>query len=463
MLLWLAATTTLDAQALVKVQTYRGEKPYQELRITNVNKPNGNIYRLRVEQNYPDLPRPERYRDWKSNISVKIDGGYMMLVQNERSYYDYDIVCLFYNGEQRLVKELDLCALADKHDCEVCDIRYDNGQLFYNLSCITYSSSLNGLCNKLYCVDVEQGRLLWSSRYLTSRDIFTLDDRYVYTGYGFTDEPDFIYLLDRSTGIVLTECPISSAHEYMQLTPEGLYVEDYNNQGYLFRVVEGNAVKVTGTGVRLRRGPSTSAEIYRNASGATVYPYYGDVLESWGEEGDFNKVRFDNQWLYISKLYTTANVMPRYDSQVLRQAGVRAWTGREDDVVHLEVYDQRQFRQLVGLSATDPCALQQGRVYDLRVDSPLASCVFLSRYGRSGLALFVLSEDQRLFVCDLSSAAIDEGSLYMSEMGLSISACYMYTTATPEGLHTPCVMDFDGVRRELNIEEFYYPSTDEEE
>lgn len=65
---------------------------------------------------------------------------------------------------------------------------------------------------------------------------------------------------------------------------------------------QNRSVKVMGENVRLRLGPSTTAAIYSFES-IPIYPDKGDILPMLGQEGDWYKVRFNGQELYISKRF----------------------------------------------------------------------------------------------------------------------------------------------------------------
>lgn len=65
---------------------------------------------------------------------------------------------------------------------------------------------------------------------------------------------------------------------------------------------QNRTVKVMGENVRLRLGPSTTAGIYSFES-IPIYPEKGDILPMLGQEGDWYKVRYNGQELYISKRF----------------------------------------------------------------------------------------------------------------------------------------------------------------
>lgn len=53
---------------------------------------------------------------------------------------------------------------------------------------------------------------------------------YLSAGYGFTAEPDFLYLLDRRTGDVLDRLTVPSAPEIIKLRGDLLHVRTYDRQ-----------------------------------------------------------------------------------------------------------------------------------------------------------------------------------------------------------------------------------------
>lgn len=452
----LGFVTQTQAQLLVKTQTFYGSKAMNKARrdlgVSLVNKPNGVIYRLRIEQNYPDLHRPQQMEGWEAPISVATEDGYMMLLHKEEGFYAHKYWCLLYDKEQKLIHAFDLCAIGDQSDCEITDIRYNQKQLIWNFSCITYASSLNNKCNRLFCFDVEKEQLLWKSQYLTSRDIFTFDDDYIYSGYGFTDEPDFVYLIDRKNGLTLTQCAVESAPQYMELTREGLFVQDYRDNGYLFRVIDGAAIKVTGDNVRLREGPSTHATIYSYNRQKPTYPVNGDVFEQLGESGDFNKVKVNGKSLYISKQFSAPYVLPHFDTSNQPKAGVKAWIGRdENNEVYFEVYDMDKFTEAVELLPEESNDLECNQVYNVSIGSPLACGVFLSPCREYGSVLFILSEDGRLFGLDMLEATADDGTpLQAIEFPMGKFAVRSLEATQKNGVTTVWAVNSEGNKKKVD-------------
>jgi hypothetical protein len=78
----------------------------------------------------------------------------------------------------------------------------------------------------------------------------------------------------------------------------------YPNSGYTSSYSGGSAVVVNGTHVRLRWGPSLNASIYSNSYGQPIYPARGARLTYLGQSGNWYKVRYNGNVLYISKDYS---------------------------------------------------------------------------------------------------------------------------------------------------------------
>ena len=68
--------------------------------------------------------------------------------------------------------------------------------------------------------------------------------------------------------------------------------------------VNAKYVVVAGDNVRLRWEASLYGKIYSNAKGKAIYPPKGAKLTYLGEEGNFFKVKYKGNVLYISKDYT---------------------------------------------------------------------------------------------------------------------------------------------------------------
>lgn len=212
--------------------------------VTMKNKPNGTIYRLREDVQCQDLPRVEEVENLKLIIAEPIDMGWMALYRLPLGADSYNFVVVLYNHEKQPVKTLNLCDIASNYYCEVQDVRWDaqTHHLLFNMACPSYSSQINGRGSKLYCYDVEKKDIIWETGWLTSNDIFILDEKFVYCSYGFTSEKDYLFLLDKFTGKVYSKIPMAKKVHYLELKEidgkKSLYVIDYSDNLFIYHVVD---------------------------------------------------------------------------------------------------------------------------------------------------------------------------------------------------------------------------------
>ena len=90
--------------------------------------------------------------------------------------------------------------------------------------------------NYMVAIDPNTGYVLWRSEPLVANsDNFLLINDTIVCGYGFTAEPDFIYLLDRFTGQIMEKIPVNSAPDQFNAVGDTLYVATYNT-AYEFKI-----------------------------------------------------------------------------------------------------------------------------------------------------------------------------------------------------------------------------------
>lgn len=93
----------------------------------------------------------------------------------------------------------------------------------------TYARSSRGMNAYLTAIDTRRGRVLWRSRPLVANaSNFELVGEHLITGYGFTREADFVYLLDKRTGEVRQRLPVRSGPEYIIRRGDRLHVRAYD-------------------------------------------------------------------------------------------------------------------------------------------------------------------------------------------------------------------------------------------
>lgn len=140
-------------------------------------------------------------------------------------------------GDDGVVKwTLDLTPLLSRTDqLEIQDVRLFGGVLYFNEACQSYSRAARGRCSSLVAVDPTEGRVLWRTPPLTSNNVFLVTDRYIVSGYGFTAEPDHLFVVRRADGRVVARANLPTGHEDIRFVdPTTLEVRIY--PGEILRV-----------------------------------------------------------------------------------------------------------------------------------------------------------------------------------------------------------------------------------
>lgn len=119
---------------------------------------------------------------------------------------------------------------------EVQDVRYDRGVLYFNEACQSYSKEAGGQCSALIAVDPKEKKVLWRTKPLISNNRFLVHKKYIITGYGFTAEPDFLYVIRKSDGSVVQKISVPTSHEEFKLEGDRLTVSIYGDKLLLYRL-----------------------------------------------------------------------------------------------------------------------------------------------------------------------------------------------------------------------------------
>ncbi len=101
----------------------------------------------------------------------------------------------------------------------------------------TYAKSSNGFNAYLTAIDIASGRVLWRSQPLVSNaGNFVLHGDALISGYGFTQEKDYLYVINRADGRVVQQLPVRSGPDYLVAKGfDRLYVRTYDTD-YVFEL-----------------------------------------------------------------------------------------------------------------------------------------------------------------------------------------------------------------------------------
>ncbi len=105
-----------------------------------------------------------------------------------------------------------------------------NGALYVENAHLTYASSSYGQNAYITAIDLKTRKALWRSPALVANaNTFLVTSHYLVTGYGFTAEPDYLYLLDRATGHVVDRLLLPNAPEKITWQGKLLHVRTYDH------------------------------------------------------------------------------------------------------------------------------------------------------------------------------------------------------------------------------------------
>jgi hypothetical protein len=149
--------------------------------LTGKNKPDGIAlrYRKEVPTNTPGFVRRE-YDGLDLFIADAIPEGWLAFYKgNCGSLGDVcDYRAIFYNDDRTQRWDLNLNRyLQQERYVEIQDVRYHDGQLFFNEACATYASEVQGQCSWLVSVDPTFQEENWRTPPMTSNNVFILHDR----------------------------------------------------------------------------------------------------------------------------------------------------------------------------------------------------------------------------------------------------------------------------------------------
>lgn len=115
--------------------------------------------------------------------------------------------------------------------------KVDDGILYVATGHYTYAASSP---NNAYitAIDLEDYHVIWKTAPLTCNSLsFEVIGDAICCGYGFTAEDDFLYILDKKTGMVQESIPLKTAADYIYQQDDILYVHTYDSD-LQFQIIE---------------------------------------------------------------------------------------------------------------------------------------------------------------------------------------------------------------------------------
>lgn len=147
------------------------------------------------------------------------------------------------------------------------NVQIEDNILYATVGHSTYAASSSGYNAYLVAIDLKSQKVKWMTKPLTSNSPFCIYGNTIITGYGFTDEPDYIYVIDKSTGCRLKSIKVANGPEQFSIINNKLYVRTYSYD-YVFDLAELRSdaeTKTTPTQKQNTSSPLTHATNLNNA------------------------------------------------------------------------------------------------------------------------------------------------------------------------------------------------------
>lgn len=95
----------------------------------------------------------------------------------------------------------------------------------------------------IMALDLSDGHVIWKSEPLMNNaNSFVVAENEIICGYGFTNEEDFLHILDKQTGKLVSQIPLDTKPDYIIRKDDILYVQTYN-ENYAFEIMRESAAE----------------------------------------------------------------------------------------------------------------------------------------------------------------------------------------------------------------------------
>ncbi len=153
-------------------------------------------------------------------------------------YVDYDDIIIVITRNGTAITELEFTEYLyapdmneeyrDYVDERILDAKVRDGILYVAISHPTYSAFAPSNAYMM-AISLEDYSVIWKSEPLVCNSYnFEVVDDVIFCGYGFTEEDDYLYQVDRLTGAVLDKYKLMSKPDYIIYKDGKLYIRTYN-------------------------------------------------------------------------------------------------------------------------------------------------------------------------------------------------------------------------------------------
>lgn len=120
--------------------------------------------------------------------------------------------------------------------------KVENEILYVAVAHNTYADS-SPHTGYIMALDLSCGRVIWKSEPLMNNAYsFVVAENEIICGYGFTNEEDFLHILDKQTGTLVSQAALDTKPDYIIRKDDILYVQTYN-ENYKFEIMRGSAAE----------------------------------------------------------------------------------------------------------------------------------------------------------------------------------------------------------------------------
>ncbi len=199
--------------------------------------------------------------DQKGNIPTFVDKTYNNLIITEAFFDESYIYCTYgANYSEGYIINIYSKETKDRlYSLDFSDYRYSkdfidrdyyyiqqrvnwatikNNTLYISSSHNTYANSSCNMNAYITAINLDNYEILWRSKPLVSNaENFLIINDVIVCGYGFTNEPDYLYQLNINTGEIIKQTPVKSAASYIIRKGNYLYVRTYNTD-YVYKLAE---------------------------------------------------------------------------------------------------------------------------------------------------------------------------------------------------------------------------------
>lgn len=175
------------------------------------------------------LPYPGATAGEEYYCIIEYDGTLVNVFKDDTCIAVLDFTDYMYSPDYR-IEDMDYV------EEKVYDAKIKDGILYVSTFHYTYAASAPSNAY-ITAISLEDCSVIWKSQPLLCNSLnFEIMDDIIFCGYGFTEEDDYLYQIDRLTGTVLEKYKLMSKPDYIIYKEGKLYIRTYNTN-YVMEVI----------------------------------------------------------------------------------------------------------------------------------------------------------------------------------------------------------------------------------